>query len=134
METEKIMSVEDINSIAAIASISDFKEVIKTSIRKSGLSEKQVCWELDIDQGYWSKILSGSNQFPVDKLIKFCEIVSNDFPLHWLAHKRGYQLRFLPVELEEENLQLKHVLKQTQEKIKIMEECMLLVGAKNPIK
>ena len=66
-----------------------FSAAIRLASSVSGLDEKQIYRELDIDAGHWTRITHGEAHFPVDKLVRFMDLVGNEIPLMWLAHKRG---------------------------------------------
>jgi antitoxin component HigA of HigAB toxin-antitoxin module len=75
-------------------------EAIRFSVRRSGLTDKHIYLELGIEQSYWSRIMNGVCQFPMEKLKQFTEICGNDIFLRWLAKDCGYTLR--PINHEEE--------------------------------
>lgn len=68
----------------------------------SGLEDKQLADGLGIDVAQWSRIKTGSGHFPTDKIDRFMELVGNDIPLIWLAHRRGYELKPLLSTLEQQ--------------------------------
>lgn len=50
---------------------------------------------------YWTRILNGNGaHFPTDKLEQFMDLVGNEIPLQWLAHRRGKGLVLLLSEAE----------------------------------
>ena len=60
----------------------------------SGLEDKQLCGELDIDNSHFTKMKSGASNFPTDeRLLNFLNYFDTDIPLIWLAEKRGYDWR-----------------------------------------
>ena len=73
---------------------------IKLAGNVSGLDEKQIYRELDIDPGHWTRIMNGDANFPIDKLEQFMDLVGNEIPLQWLAHRRGKGLHLLLSEAE----------------------------------
>lgn len=77
-----------------------FTAAIKLAANASGLEEKQIYRELDIDAGHWTRILNGEAHFPVNKLCEFMDLVGNEIPLQWLAHQRGKGLVLLLSEAE----------------------------------
>lgn len=83
-----------------IFSQSTFTAAIRLAANVSGLEEKQIYSELDIDAGHWTRILNGQAHFPPDKLDQFCDIVGNEIPLMWWAHRRGKGLHLLLSEAE----------------------------------
>lgn len=77
-----------------------FTAAIKLAANVSGLAEKQIYRDLEIDAGHWTRILNGDAHFPVDKLLAFMDLVGNEIPLQWLAHRRGKGLHLLLSESE----------------------------------
>lgn len=77
-----------------------FTAAIKLAANVSGLDEKQIYRDLAIDAGHWTRILNGDAHFPVDKLCEFMDLVGNEIPLQWLAHRRGKGLVLLLSEAE----------------------------------
>lgn len=77
-----------------------FTAAIKLAANVSGLDEKQIYRDLEIDAGHWTRILNGDAHFPVDKLLAFMDLVGNEIPLQWLAHRRGKGLVLLLSEAE----------------------------------
>lgn len=57
----------------------------------SGLEDKQVYGQIDIDASHWSKMRAGRAFPPADQRFdRFFDVVHNEIPLIWLAEKRGY--------------------------------------------
>ena len=77
-----------------------FSAAIRLGASVSGLDEKQIYRELEIDAGHWTRIMNGEAHFPVDKLLRFMDLVGNEIPLQWLAHRRGKGLVLLLSEAE----------------------------------
>ncbi len=73
---------------------------IRLAANVSGLEEKEIYLALKIDAGHWTRILNGDAHFPVDKLCDFMDLVGNEIPLQWLAHRRGKGLVLLLSEAE----------------------------------
>lgn len=90
-----------------------FTAAIKLAANASGLEEKQIYRELDIDAGHWTRILNGDAHFPVDKLTQFMDLVGNEVPLQWLAHRRGKGL----VVLESESQRLLRIEQEKNAKL-----------------
>lgn len=68
----------------------------------SGLEDKELCGKGGVinDPATWSRIKSGANNFPQDKLCRFMDMCGNEAPLVWLADRRGYGLVEKETELE----------------------------------
>ena len=77
-----------------------FSKAIELSINAAGLQGKAVCTELQIDPAHWSRIMSGTGHFPVDKLCLLMDMTGNEAPLMWLANARGKGLVVLKSEAE----------------------------------
>lgn len=57
----------------------------------SGLEDKEIYGELDLDAGAFSRIRKGTAWLPQDeRLNRFMNVVHNEVPLIWLAESRGY--------------------------------------------
>lgn len=67
-----------------------------------GREDKELCGKHGIvgDPATWSRIKTGSNNFPQDRLLDFMDACGNEAPLVWLADRRGYELVRLESELE----------------------------------
>lgn len=77
-----------------------FSAAIVLAITASGLDDKEVYLPLKIDGSHWTKIKKGEAHFPLDKLCEFMDLVGNEIPLQWLAHRRGKGLVMLLSEAE----------------------------------
>lgn len=78
-----------------------FSAAIRLAANCSGLEEKEIYVPLKIDASHWTRILNGKNaHFPTDKLELFMDLVGNEIPLMWLAHRRGKGLVLLLSEAE----------------------------------
>jgi hypothetical protein len=57
----------------------------------SGLEDKEIYGELDIDPSHWTRIKNGTASLPSDeRFVRFFDVVHNEVPLIWLAESRGY--------------------------------------------
>lgn len=98
------------------------RAAIRLAANVSGLEEKEIYLPLKIDASHWTRILNGDAHFPTDKLDQFCDIVGNDIPLAWWAHRRGKGLVLLLSEAE-------RLLKAAQEReSRLIDENALLRG------
>jgi len=75
---------------------------INLAINASGLADKEIADALGIDPATWSRIRSGQAHFPQDRLDPLCDLLGNDIPLQWWAHRRRYELKPLRSELEQQ--------------------------------
>lgn len=71
-------------------------------IEESGLQDKSICIELDIDPGVLSRARSGQANFPPDKIDTLMDLCGNEIPLRWQNLKRGYGMVKLKSRLEAE--------------------------------
>ena len=75
-----------------------FMAAVDLCITAAGKEPKQAYMELEIDKGQWSRIRAGQSHFPHDKLERLMDLMGNDIPLAWLAHRRGKGLHLLESE------------------------------------
>lgn len=68
----------------------------------SGLDDKEIYLQLDIDAGYFSNIKKGKATLQADIVNTFCAIVENNIYVEWLAYQVGCQL--VQIESETERL------------------------------
>lgn len=55
------------------------------------LQDKEIYQPLKIDQSHWTKITKGTASPPADhRFVQFFDVVGSEYPLIWLAEKRGY--------------------------------------------
>ena len=78
----------------------------------SNLEPKEVHDPLDIDQGTFSKILSGKAFLPPNKKFDFMRLCGNLVPLRYDAMQLGFELKPIRNSLERENAELKAELEQ----------------------
>lgn len=74
---------------AVVRSLKTLIDAVNLCISVTGASPKDAYLDLGIDKGWWSKIQSGQNPFPSDKLVPLMEKYGNDIPLTWLAFQRN---------------------------------------------
>lgn len=63
----------------------------KLTIARSGLTDDQICKELVIDAGQWSRICKGSAHFPMNKTNDFMDVCGSEALLQYLNYSRGYE-------------------------------------------
>lgn len=83
-----------------VARLGSLMAAINLCMTISGLDDKEICAELGIDPGHFSKITRGTGHFPPDKLNDLMTLCGNEAPLRWLAHSRGYGLVILKTEAD----------------------------------
>ena len=103
---------------------STFSAAIRLAANVSGMDEKQIYRELDIDPGHWTRILNGDAHFPVDKLERFMDLVANEIPLQWLAHQRGKGLVLLESESTRRLREAEEALAKEREKTAMLADLL----------
>lgn len=79
--------------LETIARQRDITAAMQLSARVADLEWKELYLPLKIDKGHWSKIMTGKNFYPVNKLDDFMALTGNDIPIQYFALRHG-----LPVE------------------------------------
>lgn len=97
-----------------------WKDALRLSKSVSGLDDKQIAGELEIDPAQWSRIWSDQANFPERKIMRFMEVCGNLIPLRWLSLKCGYGLTPLKSMLEMENESLKKALEEKEKELEII--------------
>lgn len=96
------------------------------SIADSELEDKQIYGALQIDASHWTKIKNGVASPPADqRFVQFMDVVGNEYPLIWLAVKRGYDwltIRKQCSDLERENQDLKRELEVHKRAVRLLLE------------
>lgn len=94
------------------------------SVQDSGLEDKEIYGPLQIDGSHWTKITKGNASPPADnRFVQFMDVVGNEYPLIWLAEKRGYDwatIRKHRSDLERENDELKKELEDHKRAIRLL--------------
>lgn len=85
---------------AMVAAQPTMLAAINLCVSLSGLEDKEIALELDIQPAQWSRILSGDAHFPPNKLGSLMDLCGNEAPLLWMADSRGYGLVLLKSEAE----------------------------------
>ena len=98
----------------------EFKAALKLCKEISGLTDDQICRELEVDPAQWSRIWSGKGHFPDNLINRYMQLCENDVPLRWLSITNGYALVRLKSRLEEENETLKAALAEKDKEIEIL--------------
>lgn len=80
----------------------------------SGLEDKEIYLQLDIDAGYFSNIKKGKATLQADIVNTFCAIVDNTIYVEWLAYQVGCQL----VQIESETERLLRLAREQIEMLK----------------
>ena len=73
---------------------------IALACQASGLDAKEIHMSLELDSGHWSRIVTGSAHFPLNKIAEFCSVVGNTVLPEWIAYQVGCGLVVLKSEAE----------------------------------
>lgn len=106
----------------------NFKDALKLTKDISGLTDLQLCQELDIDPGHWSRIWNGKGHFPDEKIIDFMNLCDSIVPLRWLALKYGYELRPMKSKLEAENDELREMNERLKRDLNVIKDFLRETG------
>jgi len=66
----------------------------------SGLEDKEICLDLGIDAGTFSRMKDGKNTLSADRMKDFCDVVGNSILPQWIAYQVGCGLVMLKTEAE----------------------------------
>lgn len=66
----------------------------------SGREDKELCFDLGIDAGTFSRMKDGKNTLSNDRMHDFCEAVGNTILPQWIAYQVGCGLVMLKTEAE----------------------------------
>jgi hypothetical protein len=81
---------------------------IDLACRCSGLMDKQIADDLDIDEGNWSKLRRGQRGFMPGQRIHFMNVVGNQILREWEEESLGFDSTTLRVHSSELEQQLEH--------------------------
>ena len=99
-----------------------FEDALKVCKEISGLTDQQICQEIDMDPAQWSRIWSRKANFPHNKLVTFMEICKNLVPLRWMNHRFGMEAKPTKTLLELEVEMLKKELAEKDTRLKVIED------------
>lgn len=102
LQLRVVREVKETLSDEQVVQISSLTRACFKCIEESGLQDKSICLELDIDAGVLSRARSGQAHFPPDKIDVLMDLCGNEIPLRWQSLKRGYGLVKLKSRLEAE--------------------------------
>lgn len=108
-----------------LASISSWARAMSNTAKASGLLDKSLAIECDIDASQLSKITSGQLGIMADKLFRFMDACGSELPLMWLLYQRGYDvedLRQRETELQARVRRLEEQLAQERRKNEVIVE------------
>lgn len=108
----------DVVDMKVIADLPSINAACAKCAEWSGLSDKVICIETDMDPGQWSRIKSGQAHPSSDFLLKLMDVCGNEVPLVWLIHQRGYD----PHSLRRRENELERDLRMEREKTAKLED------------
>lgn len=109
---------------AVIRSLHRLIDAVNLCISVTGASPKDAYIDLGIDKGWWSKIQSGQNPFPADKLVPLMEKYGNDIPLTWLAFQRNKGTHLLESEQQRLMRAKDDQVRALEQKVELLMEIM----------
>lgn len=97
-----VREVRETLSDDQISAIPSLSRACFRCIDESGLQDKTIGLELEIEQGVLSRARTDQANFPPNKIDALMDLCGNEIPLRWQALKRGYGLVRLKGHLEAE--------------------------------
>ncbi len=92
----------------------------------SGLEDKEIYLQIDIDAGTFSRIKKGEANLPADKLAAFCAAVGNTIFAEWLAYQVGCTLVMIKTEAERRAEEAEKRARDAEAQVELLK--WLLVG------
>jgi hypothetical protein len=117
-----IREYETVVGIDIIKKRTDLRAAVRLACEASGLDDKVICLELDIDPGQWARIKSGKAHFPDEKYNDLLDLLGNEIPLEWWANSRGYKLVKIRSRLEDELEEERQRTAELEMKIALLKE------------
>lgn len=99
-------------NLASLAVKPTMTHAIRHCFENPGLDASQAASLMGIQEAQFSRILSGAHHFPTNRYGELMDVMGNEAPLIWLAHSRGYELRRIQTDVEQENERLRAELAQ----------------------
>jgi len=90
----------------------------------SGLDDKEIYMELDIDAGTFSRIKKGTNTLCADTVRNFCQVVGNTIYSEWLAYQVGCTLVQIKSEAERERDAERERRVEAEKKLELLMELL----------
>lgn len=90
----------------------------------SGLEDKEIYLQLDIDAGTFARMKKGTNTLPGDLLRSYCEVVGNTIYAEWLAYQVGGTVVMIQSEAERRIAKLEADLTAERERRRYAEDLM----------
>ena|SRR5690349_16426876 len=117
--------------VSVIAALPSLNAACAKCAEWSGLSDKAVCLETELDPGQWSRIKAGQAHPSSEFLLKLMDTCGNEAPLIWLVHHRGYEpssLRRRESDLERENRELRETLDRERAEHQVIKKFLKETG------
>lgn len=74
------------------ASVATWGKALSKAVQDSGLKDKALAIEVDLDAAQFSRTVSGQLGIMPDKLFRLMDACGTEFPLLWLMYQRGYDV------------------------------------------
>lgn len=101
--------------LAYLASLPNFRRVLRYSVSLADLESKQVYDPLGKDKATWSRYESGDAPFPAELILPLRAITNNDAPLFWLNYQAGFDLTTLRPRESDTERQLREAREEAAE-------------------
>lgn len=101
--------------LAYLASLPNFRRVLRYSVSLADLESKQVYDPLGKDKATWSRYESGDAPFPAELILPLRAITNNDAPLLWLNYQAGFDLTTLRPRESDTERQLREAREEAAE-------------------
>ena len=101
--------------LAYLASLPNFRRVVRYSMSLADLEPKQVYEPLGKDKATWSRYESGDVGFPGDLILPFQAITQNSSLVLWLAHQDGYDVTSMRKRQDDKDKQIEELRRQLAE-------------------
>jgi hypothetical protein len=92
--------------------------------QSSGLEDKEIYGELEIDAGYFARMKKGEATLQADQMTSFCDVVNNRIYPEWIAYQLGCTLVQIKSEAERRLEQALEQLAQERVKVRVLTEAI----------
>ena len=75
-----------------VASVPTWAKALSKAVQDSGLKDKTLALETEMDAAQFSRTMSGQLGIMPDKLFRLMDACGTEFPLMWLNYQRGYDI------------------------------------------
>lgn len=103
--------------LAEIARQETGAQAISLCAAKSGLRDKIIAADVEIQEAVWSRYKTGQNNPSLEQLDKLMDRCGNEAPLIWLLLRRGYD----PNSLRKRETETEQRLREAHERIQLLE-------------